>query len=208
MRAANRGKPGNRSAKAPDGSFFNQEINGHLYWYQEEWSNQGARMPAAAELQRRRADGDVHEQTGGRHRSPVRRERLDGARRRLQIQLAVQRRARARRTRRDGSADRSATRSRPPGTYTVALTVFAEDGTSIGTAKAVADCTGRPRSPRSHGGVGRHDGAAGLLRRRPPRAIPANHPHLHVELRGRLAATRRARAATPPTPTARRAPTK
>ena len=27
--------------KAPDGASYNQVINGHFYWYQEEWSNQG-----------------------------------------------------------------------------------------------------------------------------------------------------------------------
>ena len=26
---------------APDGSFYNQVINSHLYWYQQEWSNEG-----------------------------------------------------------------------------------------------------------------------------------------------------------------------
>ena len=26
---------------APDGAKYNQVINGHFYWYQEEWSNQG-----------------------------------------------------------------------------------------------------------------------------------------------------------------------
>jgi hypothetical protein len=26
---------------APDGAIYNQVINGHFYWYQEEWSNQG-----------------------------------------------------------------------------------------------------------------------------------------------------------------------
>jgi hypothetical protein len=26
---------------APDGASYNQVINGHLYWYQQEWSNQG-----------------------------------------------------------------------------------------------------------------------------------------------------------------------
>ena len=26
---------------APDGAKYNQVINGHLYWYQQEWSNQG-----------------------------------------------------------------------------------------------------------------------------------------------------------------------
>ena len=27
--------------KAPNGAKYNQVINGHLYWYQQEWSNQG-----------------------------------------------------------------------------------------------------------------------------------------------------------------------
>ena len=28
--------------KAPDGSRYNQLINGHEYWYQQEWSNEGS----------------------------------------------------------------------------------------------------------------------------------------------------------------------
>jgi PKD repeat protein len=32
---------GSPLGKAPDGATYNQVINGHFYWYQEEWSNQG-----------------------------------------------------------------------------------------------------------------------------------------------------------------------
>ena len=35
------GQNGTPLGTAPDGADFNQVINGHLYWYQEEWSNAG-----------------------------------------------------------------------------------------------------------------------------------------------------------------------
>jgi PKD repeat protein len=35
------GQMGTPLGTAPDGAKFNQVINGHLYWYQEEWSNIG-----------------------------------------------------------------------------------------------------------------------------------------------------------------------
>ena len=36
------GAMGTPLGTAPDGSPYNQVINGHLYWYQEEWSNQSS----------------------------------------------------------------------------------------------------------------------------------------------------------------------
>jgi PKD repeat protein len=35
------GQMGTALGTAPDGAKYNQVINGHFYWYQEEWSNQG-----------------------------------------------------------------------------------------------------------------------------------------------------------------------
>jgi hypothetical protein len=35
------GEMGTTLGKAPDGASYNQKINGHFYWYQEEWSNEG-----------------------------------------------------------------------------------------------------------------------------------------------------------------------
>jgi PKD repeat protein len=35
------GQMGEPLGKAPNGAKFNQVINGHLYWFQEEWSNAG-----------------------------------------------------------------------------------------------------------------------------------------------------------------------
>jgi hypothetical protein len=35
------GTMGPALGRAPDGAAYNQVINGHFYWYQEEWSNQG-----------------------------------------------------------------------------------------------------------------------------------------------------------------------
>lgn len=35
------GSMGTPLGTAPDGASYNQVINGHFYWYQEEWSNQG-----------------------------------------------------------------------------------------------------------------------------------------------------------------------
>ncbi|MHB8438009.1 MAG: PKD domain-containing protein [Acidimicrobiales bacterium] len=35
------GQMGSSLGVAPDGAKYNQVINGHFYWYQEEWSNQG-----------------------------------------------------------------------------------------------------------------------------------------------------------------------
>ena len=45
------GQMGTPLGKAPNGAVYNQVINGHRYWYQEEWSNQGhtclQRLPAS-----------------------------------------------------------------------------------------------------------------------------------------------------------------
>ena len=49
-----------RSGTAPNGSPYNQVINGHFYWYQEEWSNfthscvQRVTLPARLPTRRRR----------------------------------------------------------------------------------------------------------------------------------------------------------
>ncbi len=45
--------------KAANGAKYNQVIDGHFYWYQQEWSNQTPSLHAAPRLQRRRADRDI-----------------------------------------------------------------------------------------------------------------------------------------------------
>ncbi len=83
-----------RSGTAPNGAKYNQVINGHFYWYQEEWSNQRPHLPPAAHAVRHQADGDVHGHRRQRARHDIRRHGLDRTGRRRRLRLAVQRRVR------------------------------------------------------------------------------------------------------------------
>jgi PKD repeat protein len=127
------GEFGTPLGKAPNGAKFNQVINGHLYWYQQEWSNQGSKC-----LQRLVFSGAEPTATFVRTQSSGNEATFDAA---------------------GSTAPGGVTRyswqfndeSEPeetsspvishefpePGRYRVALTVYAEDGTSIGTARDI-----------------------------------------------------------------------
>ena len=124
--------------KAANGAKFNQMINGHDYWYQQEWSNQSheckqrmtlsGQAPTATftskaetgtsisfDASESTAPGKVHlyswqfnDETGGTHSAPLETE-----------SATIEHKFPAR------------------GRYSVALTVYANDGTSSGTAQTV-----------------------------------------------------------------------
>jgi hypothetical protein len=122
---------------AGNGSTYNQLINGHPYWYQQEWSNQANRC-----LQRLSFAGE--EPTATFSSTPGAGEEVSfnatgstapGGVARYNWQFN------------DGPGLSAPTETTAPtvshtfpvaGVYTVALTVFAADGTSIGTARTIA----------------------------------------------------------------------
>ncbi len=121
---------------APNGAPYNQVINGHEYWYQQEWSNQGSEC-----LQRFTLSGA--EPTASFTSTPGSGQQLSfdagastapGGVSHYNWQFN------------DGPGLSTPTETTTPsvthkfpeaGTYVVALTVFAPDGTSIGTAREV-----------------------------------------------------------------------
>jgi hypothetical protein len=128
---------------APDGAAYNQVINGHLYWYEQVWSNQGHRClqrlafsgaePTAtftATPQRHRtvafdagastAPGGIAEYVWEFNYAPY------SARRELSHEKTVA----------TGAPTVSFTFPRV-GSFEVGLTVFEHDGTSLGTARVV-----------------------------------------------------------------------
>jgi hypothetical protein len=121
---------------APDGAKYNQVINGHPYWYQQEWSNQSKKC-----LQRLSFSGEVPTATftgapaGGNAVSfDATGSSAPGGVARYNWQFN------------DGPGLSVPTETTTPtlthafpaaGIYTVALTVFASDGTSIGTARTL-----------------------------------------------------------------------
>jgi PKD domain len=121
--------------KAPNGAYYNEVINGHLYWYQQVWSNQGH-----ACLQRLTFSGA--EPTATFTSKP-------GAGNEMTFNATGS-------TAPGGVAEYDWQFNDPPGSapvetttptvshafptkgpYVVALTVFAQEGTSIGTARTV-----------------------------------------------------------------------
>jgi hypothetical protein len=130
--------------KAANGAEYNQVINGHFYWYQEEWSNQGHKC-----VQRFTFSGAqptatfTSTPTGGNSMS------FDGTGstafggvKRYTWQFN------------DGPGPTTTVERAVPtishtfpagGSYVVALTVFAEDGASIGTSKKIV--VGTPPAP-------------------------------------------------------------
>jgi hypothetical protein len=122
--------------KAPNGAKYNQVINGHFYWYQQEWSNQGHEC-----LQRFTFEGEAPtamfkaEPAGGNTVSfDATGSTAEGGVAHYNWQFN------------DGPGlsfpvertTPTVTHTFPKaGTFTVALTVFASDGTSIGTAKTI-----------------------------------------------------------------------
>ncbi len=143
---------------APDGSSYNQVINGHLYWYQQEWSNQGVKC-----LQRLTFSGEEPTATftatpqGGNQESfNASASTAPGGVFRYDWQFN------------DGpgptvpTETKSATVSHTfpaGGSYVVALTVFASDGTSIGTARTIK--VGSPPKPEVTKLIGKKGPAAG-----------------------------------------------
>jgi hypothetical protein len=130
------------------GAAYNQEINGHFYWYQEEWSNQGN-----ACLQRLAFEGEVPKAafaattgTGGEVTFDAGASTAPGGVARYSWQFN------------DGPEGLNSPAETTSPTFshtfpcspsfTVALTVFAADGTSNGTAHSVTvNCGGGPAAP-------------------------------------------------------------
>jgi len=118
------------------GATYNQVINGHFYWYQEEWSNQtnkclqsfafSGEEPTATFTSSPEGGNKVgFDATGSTAPGGVFRYNWqfnDGPGLAIPTETSVP----------------TVTHSFPSGgTYTVALTVFASDGTSLGTAKTI-----------------------------------------------------------------------
>jgi len=129
---------------AANGASYNQVVNGHFYWYQEEWSNQsnqclqrltfsGAEPTATFSSEPGTGESMSFDATGSTAPGEV-------ARYNWQFN--------------DGPGPSTPVETTTPtvshtfptaGAYLVALTVFAADGTSIGTASAVV--VGEPPLP-------------------------------------------------------------
>ncbi len=99
------GQMGTPLGTAPNGAKYNQVINGHFYWYQEEWSNQGHTCLQRFTLSGNEADGEVHGHRRQRAGDDVRCHGLDRTGRRRRLRLAVQRRFRRPDRRADDSHD-------------------------------------------------------------------------------------------------------
>ncbi len=128
------GKP---LGKAPNGEPYNQVINGHFYWYQQEWSNQGNQC-----LQRLTFAGEEPTATFTSTSGAANKVSFDAT-----GSTAPGGVARYNWQFNDGPGLSTPTETTTPtvthtfavgGTYVVALTVFAADGTSIGTARSVS----------------------------------------------------------------------
>jgi hypothetical protein len=138
------GEYGTPLGTAPDGAKYNQVINGHFYWYQQEWSNQanqclqrlsfsGAEPTATFTSTPGAGNAVSFDATGSTAPAGV-------AHYNWQFN--------------DGPGLSIPTETTEPtvshtfpsgGSYLVALTVFAGDGTSIGTAQTIA--VGKPPAP-------------------------------------------------------------
>jgi len=115
---------------------YNQVINGHFYWYQEEWSNQGASCLQRLSLRgpEPTAAFTVAPLGGTELRFDASRSTAPGGVYRYNWQWGDA--AGGELPRPTETATPTVTHAFPsPGVYTVALTVFAPDGTSIGTAR-------------------------------------------------------------------------
>lgn len=118
---------------APDGAKYNQVINGHFYWYQQMWSNQGQRC-----VQRLAFGGEEPTAAFTSAQGPGEEVSFNASASSAPGGVA----------RYDWQFEGGASPASPietttptvahtfaaPGTYLVALTVYASDGTSIGTA--------------------------------------------------------------------------
>ncbi|HYM45698.1 MAG TPA: IPT/TIG domain-containing protein [Solirubrobacteraceae bacterium] len=121
--------------KAPDGAKYNQLVDGHFYWYQQEWSNQGhtclqrftfsGAEPTATfttETSGEEAHFDASASTAPSGVAEYDWQFNDPAGVSAPVETA---------------APTISHKFPGAGIYTVALTVFAADGTSIGTARTV-----------------------------------------------------------------------
>jgi hypothetical protein len=149
---------GSPLGSAPNGASYNQLVNGHLYWFQEEWSNQsnqclqrltfsGAEPTATFTTEAGAGDAVSFDASGSTAPGGV-------ARYNWQFN--------------DGPGLGTPVETTSPtvshtfakaGKYLVALTVFAADGTSIGTARTIA--VGAPPAPSVTGVVPASGPAAG-----------------------------------------------
>ncbi len=124
---------GSQLGTAPDGSPYNQVINGDLYWYQQEWSNQGHRCMQRLTFTGERPVATFLAIPEGRYEI-----RLDAA-----ASTAAGGVAHYDWQLNEGggpglpieTTEPTLTRELPPGPHTIALTVYAPDGTSTGTAR-------------------------------------------------------------------------
>ena len=129
---------------APDGAKYNQVIDGHLYWYQQEWSNQsqqclqrlslGGEEPTATFTSAPVAGNEVSFDASGSTApggiATYSWQFNDGVGSGTPVQTTTP----------------SISHSFPAaGVYTVALTVLANDGTSIGAARTLT--VGAPPAP-------------------------------------------------------------
>ena len=153
------GQMGTALGTAPGGASYNQVINGHFYWYQQEWSNQSNRC-----LQRLTFFGErpmvtfTSTAAGGNAVSfDATGSTAPGEVFRYNWQFN------------DGPGLATPVEMSTPivshtfpsgGIYTVALTVFASDGTSLGTARTIE--VGTPAAPTVTG-ISPKKGAAGTI---------------------------------------------
>ena len=140
---------------APNGAKYNQVINGHFYWYQEEWSNLGHGCVQRLTLPHRLPTARERVTAGSGTRHDVRRQSVDRTRRRGRLQLAVQRRVR----RPDRRADNADDHAHVPGGRRVL-----HRGGRVQRGRTV----GRDRRDRDHGPERLHAGVHGLAAQRRP----------------------------------------
>ena len=126
-----------RSARRPTARNTTRSINGHFYWYQQEWSNQthqclqrltfsGAEPTATFTSTAGAGNEMTFDATGSTAPGGV-----------VQYRLAVQRWADGLSTPVETTTPTVSHVFPTNGPYKVALTVFAADGTSIGTARTI-----------------------------------------------------------------------
>jgi PKD repeat protein len=138
------GSMGTTLGKAPDGASYNQIINGHLYWYQEEWSNLGheCRQRLTFKGAEPTATFTSSQETGEKMSFNAAGSTAPGGVAHYNWQFN------------DGPGLANPVETTTPtvthtfpaqGTYLVALTVFAANGTSIGTSQSVT--VGTPPGP-------------------------------------------------------------
>ena len=128
---------------APDGALYNQVVNGHLYWYEEVWSNQGRRC-----LQRFTLSGSEPTATFTSRTNRSLTAKFDASASTAPGGVAEYvwefnfapysfEHERSRETTVRTRKPTVSFKFRKPGSFLVGLTVFAADGTSLGSAQTV-----------------------------------------------------------------------